>query len=65
MRFTVYPEPLRTAKDKLHPPRLRIADEPIVNVLCRLLLLSSGTLAQRLYADIIFEYHGSKNGVPV
>ena len=30
MRFAVYPEPLRTAKDNLHRQRSRIVDEPIM-----------------------------------
>ena len=51
-------------KEKLHPPRPRIAGEPM-NVLCRSLLLKLGNLLQRLDADIIFGYRGSKNGVPV
>ena len=49
MRSTVYPEPDRTAKDKLYPPRPRIADEPI-KVLCRSLLVKLGMniVAQRM-----------------
>ena len=36
-----FPEPLRTAKDKLHSPRPRIAGETI-NGLCRSMLLKLG-----------------------
>ena len=39
MRSTVFPELLRTAKDKLHSPRPRIAGLPI-NVLCHSMMLN-------------------------
>ena len=51
MRSTVFPEPLRTAKDKLHSPRPRIAGSPI-NVLCHSMLLNFG-FCKRFFAALI------------